>query len=206
MIRIFLLALVACFSCFSSFAEGPLFRVGSGRSCAYADKEGRVLIPEGKYLSSYAKIKKPVLLQSATSDSCFWVDANGVELFAVYKFDDRMVKLTAGRMRVVKDGRTGFVDKKGRVVVPLVYAAADLFWGKYAAVAKANAQYSATDLASSPITDLSWGLIDKKGREVKPMRYQRVWSPELSTLIYLSENDSFYLNEKGKIVTLPPQK
>lgn len=182
--------------------QGSLRRVGSGESCAYADKNGNVVIPEGRYISSCAKIKSPVLLQSATSDSCFWVDASGDELYSVYMLGDRVDGFGGGRMRVEKDGKVGFVDKKGRVAVPLRYSAAERFSGKHALVSVSSAGLSATDLANAPAMDFRWGVVDKKGREVKPVRYQRSWSPELSRVVYISDADAFYFTEKGKIVPL----
>ncbi|MCQ2217053.1 MAG: WG repeat-containing protein [Paludibacteraceae bacterium] len=188
----------------SAFSQSPLYRVGKGETCAYADKSGRVVISEGKYISSCSKIKAPVLMQSAVSDSCFWVDVDGRELYSVYMKDDRVDDFSNGLMRIVKNGKIGFVDKKGTLQVPAVYSDASKFIGKYALVSQRDDAGSATDeaVADYSLKTQLWGVVDKKGKEIKPVKYRLVWSPNYEYAIYKSDVDAFKITDKGKIVKI----
>lgn len=211
-----LIQLVVLFalSVLSCNAKG-LHRVGKGEMCAYADMSGRTVIPAGKYISSCPKIKDLVMLQSATSDSCFWVDANGVDLYSVYMLGDRLDNLTEGRMRVEKEGKVGFVDKKGRLVVPLRFSVAERFVGKYALVGlpsqakpceECPKSSEATDNAKAAPSESLWGVIDKNGKEVKPIAYTMLWSVAMNRIVYVSTTEGFYLSDKGKIVNIKLEK
>lgn len=75
---------------------------------------------------------------------------------------DRVTQFDEGLAVVSENGRHGYVDTLGKVVVPLVYDDAVRFHNGRAAVAKGGAE------------DRKWALIDRSGREITPFAWDHV--------------------------------
>lgn len=72
-----------------------------------------------------------------------------------YSPDNWEVRFCDGLLRVEKNGKCGYVDSKGKEVVPCKYDHAHIFFGGFAAVLK----------------DGLWGFIDTKGKEITPFLF-----------------------------------
>lgn len=94
---------------------------------------------------------------------------------------------------VVQDNKYGFIDKGGKVIIPLIYEEASSFVNSYAA-AKLNGKWGFIDMANKTIVPFiydkalsffenraavklngSWGYIDNKGEVKVPIKYYRTF-------------------------------
>jgi hypothetical protein len=107
------------------------------------------------------------------------IDRTGKVVYSVAAShaDDRISSMKEGRACLSKDGKRGYLDESGKVVIPCQYEMALDFSEGRAAVKQGG----------------KWGFIDREGRAVVPFRYEeadsfhegmaRVWrrgSPSLA--------------------------
>jgi hypothetical protein len=85
-------------------------------------------------------------------DSWLLIDRSGRVLASDFEFAD---SVSDGRVPVTKGDKSGYLDLRGQVVIPLVYDSVRSFSGGLAAVKKSG----------------KWGYIDPEGRMVIPFRF-----------------------------------
>ncbi len=133
------------------------------------------------------------------------VDANGVEIYQVYTFGETPDNLNEGLRRIVLNGKVGFINKKGQLVISPQYSQATAFF-KGKSIVNVNAvkiDKSATDVENSASVweGGKWGVIDKKGNVVKPFDYAREWNDSIGAYVYKKMGEMFIFTPKGKIQT-----
>lgn len=145
---------IAYYTEIGELSEG-LARVRSNNKCGYIDKTGKVVIPvEYKEISAFSDD-----LLKAEEDHKGWnryhiIDKTG-KIIAKYSW---VGEFSEGLARV-RSGFEGYIDKTGKVVIPLEYRIAEDFSGEFARVSKDDTWYS-------------WGIIDKTGTPVLPFEYE----------------------------------
>ena len=135
----------------SEFSEG-LAKVKSGNAWGYIDKTGKVVIPV-----KYKEI-------SEFSDGLLNADGNIIDktgkVIVKYSW---VGELSEGLARVKSGNAWGYIDKTGKVVIPVEYYRAEDFSGGFAIVS--NNEYSRGGEW--------WGVIDKTGKQVLPFSYSK---------------------------------
>ena len=136
----------------------------------------------------------------------FFFSVGILEAEEVQNFEDLTDYYSCGLRRISHEGLVGFENKKGKVVISPQFNYAYPFLKKKCLALK-NAELTEVSSTDSGESEFSWsggtwGVIDVKGNVVKPFLYQRRWSPLQGEFIYVSQQDSFYVNGKGKIVEL----
>lgn len=112
------------------------------------------------------------------------IDKNGQSL--LQDDYDLLGVFSDGLAQVHKDGKIGFINRQGVLVIPLVYdvCGAPNFSEGFVAVCKQGA----------------WGYIDKKGTVVADFQYTKA-EPFLHGLAKIEqEGKQGYLNSKGQVV------
>lgn len=96
--------------------------------------------------------------------------------------------INEGLARVEKSGKYGFIDKTGKVIIPLNYDYADNFSGGLAKVGQNG----------------KWGFINKTGKIVIPLQYDKALSMATekdgsNRFAFVELNgERFYIDETGK--------
>jgi rRNA maturation protein Nop10 len=130
----------------------------------YRDAHGTVVIP-ARYLVADPFSPEGI---AAVADEKEWaiIDRTGKVLVHPFLFDNGPDEFHQRLARCVEDGKFGFFDKHGRIVIPPRFSYADPFSGGRAHVCFDCVKVS--DGEHSRYEGKRWGWIDRKGREVKP--------------------------------------
>jgi len=127
-----------------------------------------------------------------------------------------------GLLNVDIDGKSGFIDSTGKIIIPIKYDEVRPFWDGIALV-KNNDLYGFIDKKGRPITDVKyeeadhfeegiagvsedwkWGFIDSTGKEITPIAYDAVYFPQNGLAMVKKESGKYcYINLQGKEVTSP---
>lgn len=103
------------------------------------------------------------------------LDEEGKTLFAIFPFDNGPDGPSEGLFRITEDGKLGYADEMGNVVVEPQFDAALPFSGGLAAVCSGCIE---TAVGEHGIWEGGkWGFIDRSGRTVIPPRFDRILRP-----------------------------
>jgi hypothetical protein len=134
----------------------------------FRNREGEIVIPP-----VYAVVEPFTRFGvAAVADDSGWVllDISGRPLLRPFIFDNGPDPFSEDMARFVWNGRIGFFDRSGRIVIPAEYDFALPFSEAMAAVCigcreEADGEYRT-------VRGGSWGFIDPKGRRAIPLRYE----------------------------------
>ncbi|MDP3583484.1 MAG: hypothetical protein Q8S39_16225, partial [Ignavibacteria bacterium] len=89
-------------------------------------------------------------------------------LFDAYMFDNGPDELADGLFRIIRNGKIGYADKNGFIVIEPKFECADKFENGNANVAlECRKVVDAYDSEHSRMESNSWFYIDKKGNKIK---------------------------------------
>ena len=135
----------------------------------------------------------------------------------VYGYDD-IDCLSEGLARIERDGKYGFIDNTGQVVIPPKY---DLAWDFSEGLARVsqNGKYGFIDNTGKVVIPLNydwvgsfseglamvkrngkWGFIDKTGKVVIPLKYDKAYpfGNGVAGVLDRSTGEAFYINRQGE--------
>ncbi|MCX6170294.1 MAG: hypothetical protein NTX65_13185 [Ignavibacteriales bacterium] len=151
---------------FSEDSESPY-----GTSSGYRNLKGEIIIPIGKYNHCFTDTFKNfafVFDDKLTHSKVVAIDRNENILFDVYMFDNGPDELANGLFRIIRNGKIGYADKNGIIVIEPKFECADKFEHDKASVAlKCRLVKDESDPEHSRMESDSWFYIDKKGNKVK---------------------------------------
>ncbi|WP_271784860.1 WG repeat-containing protein [Aquimarina algiphila] len=142
-----------------------------GVRVAYVNEKNDTIIPFGKYayygtdtLEYYANvIEHP---NDTTYRRLIAIDRNQNILFDAVVFNNGPEPFVEGLTRVIRNGKMGYANKFGQVVIPCVYNFAKSFKNGKAKVAYDAKEYLNMDKHKKVESD-EWFVIDKKGNILK---------------------------------------
>ncbi len=148
-------------------AEGEELSFGS--PVAYLNASGDTLIPFGPYayfgtdtLKHYAQVL-PVL-EDGSFGGPIAIDREQHRLFDLVLYDNGPDYFQEGLTRVKRDGKMGFANREGQVVIPCIYAFAHPFGdGRAKVTLQAELQQ---DGEHTTVERAQWFWIDRKGNEI----------------------------------------
>lgn len=149
-----------------------LFENGDGLF-GYRRADGTVAI-EPKYMLAEEFLPAGIAA-AATNQSWAWIDTTGATRAVAFLFDNGPDPFSDGLCRVVRDGRTGFMDVSGRIVVEPRFAFASQFAGGHATFCEACSTVS--DGEHRSIEGGRWGAIGRNGTVVVAPEYD--WAEPL---------------------------
>jgi hypothetical protein len=123
-----------------------------------------------------------------------FIDKTGRVLARALDHDNGPDYFVAGRARIVKDGKVGFIDKQGRVVIEPRYEFATQFCRARAAVCA-----GCKERREGEITRMEggrWGYIDWHGRPAIPQRFESATG--------FSEDGEAHVTEGGRRRVIDP--
>ena len=142
-----------------------------GSRVAYVSLEGDTVIPFGKYayygtdtLIHYANvIEHP---SDSTYGRQIGINRDQKILFDLVMFDNGPEPFNEGFTRVTRNGKMGYANKWGRIVIPCIYAYANWFENGKAEVTFNAVEYVGGDEHKRVESD-EWFEIDRKGNRIK---------------------------------------
>lgn len=131
----------------------------------FVDENNDTLIPYGKYEVSFSELITDIGFVSDTSGKILCIDTEGRELFEVYNFDNGPDYIEEGLFRIVKDGKIGYSNELGEIVIEPLYECAHPFEdGK----AKVSLNCIETiEFEMKRWESDTWYYIDKTGQKVE---------------------------------------
>ena len=131
----------------------------------YVNRTGDTVIPLGKYLMCYTEKFDEFAIVSSRDKGLIAIDRKENVLFNVYVFDNGPDYPSNGLFRITKNGKIGYADTKGNVIIPPQFDCAYPFKNGKAKVGKGCKKQ--TDGEHSWWIDGRWYTIDKKGNIIK---------------------------------------
>jgi hypothetical protein len=142
-----------------------------GAKVAYVDNSGDTIIPFGKFayfgtdtLKYYANVIE--WINDSTYGRRIGINRNQEILFDMVMFDNGPEPFNEGLARVFRDGKMGYANKFGQVVIPCIYDYAKWFDKGVAQVTFDAAIYLDGD-EHRKVESNEWFSIDKSGQPLK---------------------------------------
>lgn len=132
---------------------------------AYVNTKGDTVIPFGKYLMCYTDTFDKFAIVGSKDNGLVGIDRNEKVLFNVYVFDNGPDYPSDGLFRIVKDGKIGYANLNGQIVIPPQFDCAYPFKKGKAKVG--NGCKTQSDGEHHYWTGGQWYIINKKGVIVK---------------------------------------
>jgi hypothetical protein len=169
-------------------------------NCGYVDQQGNIRIEIGKYYPCYTDTLFDYAIVYKEGSGLVAIDRNEKELFNVWVVDNGPDYPSEGLFRIVKDGKIGFANLKGEIVIPPRFEAVYPFQDGVAVYCVGCT--TGNDKIASEYTVWSgglWGFINKEGAVVAEPEYHKVWNPESKKYQFKKENEVFTVKD-GKLV------
>ncbi|OHX65413.1 WG repeat-containing protein [Flammeovirga pacifica] len=149
-----------------AFSSDSLIELGS--PIGYVDAQGDTIIPIGKYSHCWVDTLKhfAIVFDSIkTNNEVFAIDRNENRLFDIYFFDNWIDEPQEGLFRVKRNGKVGFANENGEIVIPCIYSCAYRFYDGIAQVAF-NCETTKDWDEHTTLKSDEWFFIDKKGNRI----------------------------------------
>lgn len=140
-----------------------------GTSYGYVNKKGDTIIPEGTFEHCFSNIFTNfayVADKRFKDQGMVAVNRKKEVIFEAYIFDNGPDYVNEGLFRIVRNGKIGFADESGRVIIEALYSCAYPFENGKAKVAL-NCETIQDDLEHSSWESNEWFYIDRNGKKVK---------------------------------------
>jgi len=136
-----------------------------GVESGYINSKGDTVISIGKYQYCYTDTLREFAIVARKQGKSIGIDRNEKELFEVFWFDNGPDPVAEGLFRITKDGKIGYANQKGEIVIAPQYACAFPFQN-----GKAKVAYQCKTVPEgehSRWESQAWILIDKKGKKIE---------------------------------------
>ena len=146
------------------FYEGEFDEIGV--PSGYLNSKGDTIIPIGKYDYCYTDTIRDfgMVLEPGTG-KILCIDAKGTELYEVFKYDNGPDYLESGLFRIVKNGKIGYADQSGKIIIEPTFDCAYPFDGDFARVS--DDCETIKDGEHSVWESENWYQITKNGNRVE---------------------------------------
>ena len=134
-------------------------------SFAFVNRNGDTIIPIGKYYATYTDTLKTFAIVSDHKLGMIGIDKNENVLYKVFRFDNGPDYIKEGLFRVIRNGKIGFANKDGVIVIPCQFDCAFFFENGKAKVS--NDCNEIKDFEHTRWESASWYFIDKSGRRIE---------------------------------------
>ena len=135
------------------------------------------------------------------ADDSGWVliDVSGRPLLRPFIYDNGPDPFAEDKARFVRNGRVGFFDRRGRIVIPAEYDFALPFSEGMATVCRGCREEP--DGEYRTVRGGSWGFIDRKGRVVIPLQYEEAESFHDGKASVRAGNERLTLDNSGHVLS-----
>jgi hypothetical protein len=136
-----------------------------GVESGYVNINGDTIIPIGKYYYCYSDTLKYFAIVLDKGKKCIAIDKEENILFEVFWYDNGPDYFSEGLFRIIKNGKIGFADRNGQIIIEPIYECATPFENGKSKVAfdcylKEFGEYKRME-------SNEWFFIDNKGKILK---------------------------------------
>lgn len=138
---IFGIIIMFLFSACSSKMKGYLVKFHEGEydeigvPCGYLNSKGDTIIPVGKYYYCYTDtIRDFGMVMEKETGKILGINQNRTKLFEVFKFDNGPDYVESGLFRIIKNGKIGYANPNGKIIIKPSFDCAYPFEGNFAKV------------------------------------------------------------------------
>jgi hypothetical protein len=132
--------------------------------CGYINAKGDIVIPFGKYITCYTTKFYDFAIVRTQDTKTVGIDRKENILFDVFIFDNWPDPLSNGLFRIVKEGKIGYADIHGKIIIQPQFDGAYSFWDGKAKVGT-GCKLKMFGEHSSWVGG-TWYTIDTKGNKV----------------------------------------
>lgn len=105
-----------------------IYKCDNGKYFYYKSSDGKTIVKSKKYTIAFTDTIKSIGFVGNRKDKIIGIDNHGKELFEVYKTDNGPDYVSDGMFRIIgKNGKIGFADTCGIIVIPPVFSYATPF-------------------------------------------------------------------------------
>jgi hypothetical protein len=194
----FLLTAILCLFMFSLFAQAPKpavklipYQNYTSKLWGYRDSASYKTVVEPKY--QVARKFAEDLSAAKNGNQWYFIDRYGIEAIKVPDCDT-IGNFLNGFAKIEKDKKVGCLDKKGNMVIPMIYSQVGPFIDGRAVIVKGD--LSVLQKGGS----VTLGFVDKTGKEIFNVDGQDLQYPSSGLSVYASGNKYGYLDLAGKLV------
>ena len=135
-----------------------------GEVFGYANRDGEIVIPFDKYAYCYTDTFVNYAIVMNYDNKCVAIDRDENVLYEVFMFDNGPDYVEEGLFRIVKDGKMGFANEDGKIVIEPKYDFAYPFENGKSKVTF-DAKFTKEDEMTRVESD-SWFFINKEGNKI----------------------------------------
>ncbi|MEJ5049487.1 WG repeat-containing protein [Chryseobacterium culicis] len=170
------------------------------------NKAGKIIVPAQFKIFSFLKDGDPVEGETILFDGSkegekpeknewgYVYDKNGKFLYKAFLYDNGADYFSEGLRRLVKNGKVGFADRNGKIVIEAEHDFASPFNYGYAAFCD-GCDWEKTNDEHRSIVGGKWGVMNGKGQTVQPLAKSTEKDIEIDGKYY---PNPFQYNEKEK--------
>lgn len=139
----------------------------SEMSCGYKNKKGDTIIPFGKYMQCFTDtfIHFAIVYDKNNTDSkMVAINRKDEIIFDAYYYDNGPDYISDGLFRIKRNGKIGYANEKGEIVIDAVYACANPFEDNKAKVALTCTLTKEGEYTRQESD--AWFYIDRKGNKI----------------------------------------
>jgi hypothetical protein len=164
--KILFLALLCEFCLFPAKGQ-TLYRVYDNltENYGYADADGNMVIPFGTYSMCFTDTFNRLAIVTKAGEGIVGIDKDEKVLFHVWVFDNGPDDPHEGLFRIVENGKIGYADTTGKIVIKPQYDCAYPFENGRAKVGKGCKTTS--DGEHNTWVGGEWSEIDRQGKLIK---------------------------------------
>ena len=146
------------------FHEGEFDEIGV--PSGYLNSKGDTIIPIGKYYYCYTDtIRDFGMVIKKGTGKILGIDQNATELFEVFRYDNGPDYLESGLFRIIKNGKIGYANPNGKIIIEPSFVCAYPFEGDFAKVSD-NCE-TIKDGEHSMWKSENWYQITKNGKRAE---------------------------------------
>ncbi len=139
-----------------------------GCESGYKNQKGEMVIQYGKYYYCQTDTFRTIAIVYTKEDKIIAINRNEKELFEIFVFDNGPDPIQDGLFRIIKNGKIGYANSDGKIVITPKYECAYPFEN---GIAKVSLNCSTTKNGEHTIWYSSkWIYINKKGKIEKTIR------------------------------------
>lgn len=145
------------------FYEGELDEIGV--PSGYLNSDGDTIVPIGKYYYCYTDtIYDFGMVMENETGKIIGIDQNATKLFEVFIYDNGPDYVESGFFRIIRNGKIGYANQHGEIIIKPRFTCAYPFDGDFAKVSD-NCE-TEHDGENSIWKSDSWYLITKDGKRI----------------------------------------
>lgn len=206
--KLFLTILLTPIIAFSQSKEDLYYFKSKDSLVGVKDKAGKIIVPAQFKVFSFLKDGDPVEGETILFDGSkegekteknawgYVYDRNGKFLYQPFLFDNGVDYFSEGLRRLVKNGKVGFADRNGKIVIEAEHDFAFPFNYGYAAFCD-GCDWEKTNDEHRSIVGGKWGVMNVKGETVQPLAKPSEKDVEIDGKYY---PNPFQYNEKEKSI------